>query len=344
MKTSISIMIALGVLMPIGLVAQTLFTTDDYRQDRERWTDPAYYDHNTARQLTDMQVGNRYGERGSGTDAYTLASPYPFETSGEHYRAWLERANDGTTHTFETLPNWDGIWGGGRSWLNSVDVQASTIASVLTPQYREYYVQQVKAESEGRHWWAASFCLPNGFVRGVWRSPKEFVLRPGRVWTISSILTQTQVRWIETDGSEHSSPEMSYPKWLGESIGFWDGDALIVHTNQIKGWNATHSMFEWTDEMTAVERYELVGDTLVGEITLYDPNVFLTPVHAKFEFQRIDMPDFKMNYDTCTDTNGPSTKIFVDETGRIDERVPGDPGYWDSTDPRPWVKHYAVGE
>jgi hypothetical protein len=327
-----------------GLGAQTLFTTEDYRQDREHWTDPAYYEDNTARELTDMQVNNRYGERGSGADNYTLTSPYPYRSSEEHYQAWLEQADGGTKHSFETLPNWDGLWGGGSSWLISVGVQASSVASVLTPQYQEYYVQQVKAESEGRHWWAASFCLPNGFVRGVWRSPKEFVLRPDKVWTISSILVETQVRWIRTDGSGHSSEDMSYPKWLGESIGFWDDGALIIHTNQIKSWNATHSMFEWSDQMTAVERYELVDDTIVGEVTLYDSNAFIAPLHAKFQFNRIDLPGFRMNYDTCTDTNGPSSKIFLDDAGRIDEHVPGDPGYWDSTDARPWAKHYAQGE
>jgi hypothetical protein len=326
------------------LQAQTLFTTNDYRNDRERWIDPAYYNYNTARELTDMQVENRYGERGSGTDAYELASPYPYRSAEAHYQAWLERANGGTRHSFDSLPNWDGIWGGGRSWLDSEDVQASTVARMLTPQYREYYVQQVKAESEGRHWWAASFCLPNGFVRGIWRSPKEFVLRPGRVWTISSILTQTQVRWVSTDGSGHSAPEMAYPKWLGESIGFWDGNALVIHTNQVKAWNATHSMFEWSDDLSAVERYELVGDTIAGEVTLYDDNAFVTPLHAKFEFKRIDMPGLTMNYDTCTDTNGPSSNIFVDASGRIDERVPGDPGYWDPTEARPWARHYEIGE
>jgi len=327
-----------------GLTAQTLFTTPDYTQDQALWTDPAYYNFNTARELTDMQINDRYGQRGSGEDAYTLTSPYPYKTSESHYQAWLELAGGGTKHDFESLPNWDGLWGGGSSWLNSRSVQASTVASVLTPQFQQYYVQQVKADSEGRHWWPASYCLPDGYVRGVWRGPKEFVLRPGKVWIISSMLTETQVRWISGDGREHSAAEMSYSKWQGESIGFWDGAALVIHTNQIRGWNATHSLFEWTDEMTAVERYELIDGVIQGEVTLYDPTAFIAPLHAKFEFRPVEIPGFTMSYDTCTDSNGPSGNIFLDSAGRPDERVFGDEAYWDPTISRPWSKQYEIGE
>lgn len=324
--------------------AQTLFTTDNYHNDRDRWTDPAYYNYNTARELTDMQVDNRYGQRGSGEDRYVVTSPYQFATSSEHYEAWLERADGGTQHTWQTLPNWEGLWAAQRSWLDSRGVQASTIASVLTPEYREYYVQQVKAESEGRHWWATSFCLPDGFVRGVWRGPKEFVLRPNRVWIISSMLTETQIRWIEPHDAGHSPEDLHYPKWQGESIGFWDGDALVIHTNQIRQWNAAHSTIEWSSELTAVERYQRVDDRIEGEITLYDPIAFAEPLHAKLAFELVNIPDFRLSYDTCTDTNGPSSNQFLNENGVLDERVPGDPLYWDPNDPRPWARHYAAGE
>jgi hypothetical protein len=328
----------------IGVDAQTnLFTTKDYRQDRDRWTDPAYYLFNTSRELSDMQVDNRFGQKGSAVDKFDIKSPYPFRTSWEHYQAWLKRANGGTTHTLATLPNWDGTWRGGATWFNSGDIQASTIAAALTPQYREYYVQQVKAEAEGRHWWAAAFCLPDGFIRDLWRSPKQFVTRPTQVVTLGDSLVAIQVRWIRTDGSGHRPEEQQFPQWLGESIGFWDGNALIVHTNQIKQWNATHSMFEWSDQMTAVERYERVGNDIVGEVTLYDPIAFLSPLHARFRFTLITTAD-RMVYSTCTDTNGPSSNIFVRPDGVTDERVPGDAGYWDPNDPRPWAKHYAIGE
>ena len=111
-----------------GTDAQTtLFTTDDFRRDRDRWTDPAYFLHNTARELTDMQVDNRFGQKGKGADEYVLKSPYPYRTSEEHYQALLAKANGGTRHTLATLPDWDGLWAAGRSWLDSRDVQAAPL-------------------------------------------------------------------------------------------------------------------------------------------------------------------------------------------------------------------------
>src|SRR5687767_8405843 len=88
--------VALGLVVTAQQQAVTPFTTQDYRKDKDRWTDPAYYLHNTARELTDMQVDNRFGQKGSGKDEYDVKSPYPFKTSTEHYQAWLKKANGGT--------------------------------------------------------------------------------------------------------------------------------------------------------------------------------------------------------------------------------------------------------
>jgi hypothetical protein len=336
--------LTLILLSATSLSAQTtIFTTEDYRKDVNRWTDPAYYLYNTARELTDMQVDNRFGQKGSGADKYDIKSPYMFKTAREHYEAWLKKAGGGTRHTLTTLPNWDGVWNVGRSWLDSNDIQASTVGAVLTPQYREYYVQQVKAEAEGRHWWAAAFCLPDGFIRGISRGPQQFVTRPDQVLMLTDTLVSTQVRWVHTDGKGHRPDDQQFPQWLGESIGFWDGTALVIHTNQIRQWNATHSLFEWSDQLTAVERYERVGNELVAEVTLYDPVAFLYPLHARFRLTR-DQKNDRMVFSTCTDTNGPSSNIYARPDGIVDERVPGDAGYWDPNDPRPWAAHYAIGE
>src|SRR5688572_8548132 len=212
-RTALALVVVSVSLTTTARAQTTLFTTKDYRQDRERWTDPAYFLHNTARELSDMQVDNRFGQKGSGVDKYDIKSPYPFKTSAEHYQVWLDRAKGGTARTLATLPDWDGTWRTGATWLNSGDIQASTIAAALTPQYREYYVQQVKAETEGRHWWAAAFCLPDGFIRDLWRSPRQFLVRPGQVMVLTDSLVATQVRWIHTDGKGHRPEEQQFPQW-----------------------------------------------------------------------------------------------------------------------------------
>jgi hypothetical protein len=324
--------------------AQTLFTSGDYRQDRERWTDPAYFNHYTAREIRNL---HRTGttKRGSGTDEKSIVSPYPYKTSMEHYQALLENAKGGTKHTLASLPNWDGHWEPNAGWLGG-QVQVSTIVAALTPTYREYYVQQVKAEAEGRAWWPSAFCLPDGFIRSV-QGAEQFVNRPGQVIVITSTLlqTETQVRWIHTDGRSHAAEDAQFPRWQGESIGFWDGNALVVHTNQIRQWNASRSvMFEWSDQMTAVERYERMGDTIVGEITLYDPVAFVRPLHTRLRFALSKVPGSTPAYNTCTDSDGPSTNVYVNDAGVLSQRTPEDPGYWNPSEPRPWAAHYAIGE
>ena len=94
---------------------------------------------------------------------------------------------------------------------------------MLTPQYREYFVQEVKAYAEGRVWSAGSFCLPGGFFASL--EAEEFIVTPERVWTLGAGNGSNTTRWIYTNGSGHSAKEAEFAKWHGESIGFWNGDS-----------------------------------------------------------------------------------------------------------------------
>ena len=331
-----------------GVEQRTIFTTPDFRQDRELWTDPAYYRHNTVAQLRGMAIGTEpsggtgqaaasrvYGSPGTGkVGALELGSPYPFTTALEHYQAWLKEARGGTKHTKETIPDWSGRWVGGPAGLNGGPNPASSVATLLRPEYREVFVQELKAYTEGRIWGAGSFCLPAGFFGAL--EAEEFIVTPARVWILGAGNGQNYIRWVYTDGSGHSSKETEFAKWHGESIGFWNGDALIIHTNQIRGWKGGVS--EFSDNLETVERYRRVGNRLEGEITLYDPEVLLRPVQARvrYELDPETRPELRPLYNTCTDTNGPSAKVYMDERGVLNERLPGDPLYWDSTDPHPW--------
>jgi hypothetical protein len=39
---------------------------------------------------------------------------------------------------------------------------------------------------------------------------------------------------------------------MGETVGFWDGDALITWTSNIQGW-FTHSIWEYSSKLQTIE-------------------------------------------------------------------------------------------
>src|SRR4030095_4385873 len=113
-----------GLLRSFPAAAQTtIFNTKDFHQDRELWTNPAYYLNNTVGQLRGMAIDYDSGGKGTGQEATArapgtrgtalvgaldLASPYPYKTAMEHYQALLDKAKGGTKHTKDTKPDWRG--------------------------------------------------------------------------------------------------------------------------------------------------------------------------------------------------------------------------------------------
>ena len=63
-----------------------------------------------------------------------------------------------------------------------------------------------------------------------------------------------------------------------------------------------------------------------------------------YNFDGETRPELRPLYNTCTDTNGPSTKVYLDERGFLNERLPGDSLYWDATDPRPWATYLNISD
>ena len=219
MRASLSATVTLVTLFaafPYGAAAQDIFTTEDFRQDREHWTDPAYYRHNTTSEMRRMgEDPESYGTTGTGVDgSREFATPYPFATAWEHYQAWLEEADGGTQHTKDTIPDWSGLWEHARGTFSGGQNPMSSTVAMLTPQYQEYFIQDVRAEAQARPWWAGAFCLPGGFMSSV-TNVDEFIITPEKVWTLASSVGANYIRWIYTDDSGHSSEELQYPKWHG---------------------------------------------------------------------------------------------------------------------------------
>jgi hypothetical protein len=119
-------------------------------------------------------------------------------------------------------------------------------------------------------------CLPPGVPRILLIPfPMQIVQIPGEV--IMLFEYDHYVRHIYVDRREH--PKDIDPTWMGDSIGKWEGDTLVVDTVGLsdKSWldqvGHPHS-----DALHVVERVRRVDhETLQDDITIDDPKAYTKP-------------------------------------------------------------------
>jgi hypothetical protein len=89
-------------------------------------------------------------------------------------------------------------------------------------------------------------------------------------------------RVIYMDGRGH--PADPIPTWWGHSIGWWEGDTLVVDTvgYNDKFWFDSRGT-PHSDQLHTIERFTTPNfGTLLNEFTLDDPGAFSRPVHLNF--------------------------------------------------------------
>ena len=87
----------------------------------------------------------------------------------------------------------------------------------------------------------------------------------------------SETRYVYTDGRGFLPESHRFPMWYGESQGFWDGEELIIWTKSFKPWVMTHALPEYSDKLEVIERVKRIGDQILVDITLYDPEAFAFP-------------------------------------------------------------------
>lgn len=170
---------------------------------------------------------------------------------------------------------WGVAWASTRAWDNDV-VYFDRIRLVppLKPQYLAQYHGFLRRARAGEAEFRAGACYPDGVPRSAWYSyAPAFLFRPGNSLLITSF---GETREIFMDGRPHPAhPDTSDPAiaYLGHSIGWWEGDTLVVDT---VGFAPQHELFYDVPNgggMHVIERYRLLSPTRLHLVlTVEDPD------------------------------------------------------------------------
>ena len=137
---------------------------------------------------------------------------------------------------------------------------------------------------------------PPGLLRAmVYGRPFQLIVLPDKVM---QLFEWTRVwREIHTDGRK--APDEIGPFWYGYSVGKWEGDTLVVETNNL---DARAWMDQWgspfSESVKVTERWRRTSqDNLEFTMTIDDPVMYTRPWttnQRNFRFQTKDMPDGEM--------------------------------------------------
>jgi hypothetical protein len=147
----------------------------------------------------------------------------------------------------------------------------------LTPQAQVHYDAGRKALAEGKVYRDdIGQCWPAGMPLIMTRVHPFVLLQvPTAIYMIAGF--ENSIRIIYLDGRGHGDPDVVVPSFNGESIGRWEGNALVVDTKYFPGhhhWlDQGGASIPASDALHIVERMRLIenGETLEIEYTLTDP-------------------------------------------------------------------------
>jgi hypothetical protein len=127
-------------------------------------------------------------------------------------------------------------------------------------------------------------CLPVGVTRQANApDPIQIVQAPQRVVILYE--SWAVFRSIPTDGRDH--PKNLDPNWLGNSVGKWEGDTLVV---DVTGLNDKTTLdtngHPHSDKLHLTERFRRTGPrTIAYEVTVDDPVAYTAPWKQSRVFQ-----------------------------------------------------------
>jgi hypothetical protein len=168
------------------------------------------------------------------------------------------------------------------------------IADLTNPNLKPWVKEAMKKDNDevlaGKIAFTPSqSCMPSGVPGflglGGNQNPYWFLQTPKEVWIMRA--ADSQVRRIYLDMPHSASPA---PSWYGESVGHYEGDALVVDTI---GLNAKTFVDNYrtphTEKLHVIERWQMVdgGQAMQSTFTVEDPDAFYEPWSGTRRYRRV---------------------------------------------------------
>jgi hypothetical protein len=244
-----------------------------------------------------------------------------YRTAWDLYQALKTGARGGKQNPpFSELPDWSGLWtqAGGGSF---VAPGPAGIGPTFTPEAAAAVKKGQALAAQGIAYDEnLSECGPPGFPRWlVIPFLREFIVRPEQTWLSSE--TVNNVRRIYTDGRGHPSPQDAYPLYYGDSIGFWDGQKLVIHTGQLMARSMGRNQPDQSEKMETVEIWEKIdARTIVADAWIYDPAIYQQPWYLQRRYSQVANEDklLRMNYWHCGEN--PNNEVYKTPEGNTQYR------------------------
>jgi hypothetical protein len=216
------------------------------------------------------------------------------KTAADLYAYFKKQANGGQALTWRSIPDWTGIWTREASpffWDPDQGSPTAMPTAKLTPAFANELREKLDRINRGIEYDPLSNCEPAGMPRWIVEPfLREWVVTPQQTYLINEM--QNEIRRVYTDGRDHPSAADAYPLWEGDSIGFWDGDKLVIHTSQMRAGQYQRIQPSYTEQVETVEIWQKTApDTIAVDVWSFDPPALAEPWYARQVFKKLSNDD-----------------------------------------------------
>ncbi len=197
-------------------------------------------------------------------------------------------------------PDFTGVWSPDWSILFGRDGRIPA-TPVLTPEAQAALdVFRERQAREGVDQFMQMHCIPPG-MPGIMRQPYpvEFLFSSGRVTIFAETYTQARRIYVDPARDLPADPD---PLFNGTSVGFWDGDMLVVDSVGFNPYVTFMAGVTPSEQMRIHEHFWLESDdVLMLETTITDPATLAEPFVQRLAFRR--QRDWEIREYVCNENN-----------------------------------------